>query len=104
MSGRERKHGANLPYRSWCDRLPCRRDLRRGPGSYRALRLARSAVLCARRHSSVDDARLTDFPAGVIKVIPIVLHQWVERIVGPVLIILAFVLMTEATQIARAFF
>src|SRR4030081_1951661 len=37
---------------------------------------------------------LPDFPAGVIKVIPIVLHQWVERIVGPVLVILAFVLMT----------
>jgi hypothetical protein len=47
---------------------------------------------------------LTDFPAGVIKVIPIALHQWVERIVGPVLIILAFVLMTKETQIARAFF
>jgi hypothetical protein len=45
---------------------------------------------------------LTDFPAGVIKVIPIALHQWVERIVGPVLIILAFVLMTETH--ARAFF
>jgi hypothetical protein len=44
---------------------------------------------------------VTDFPAGVIKVIPIALHQWVERIVGPVLIILAFVSMTEA---ARAFF
>ena len=44
---------------------------------------------------------LTDFPAGVIKVIPIVLHQWVERIVGPVLVILALVSMTEA---ARAFF
>jgi hypothetical protein len=44
---------------------------------------------------------LTDFPAGV-KVIPIVLHQWVERIVGPVLVILAFVLMTETH--ARAFF
>ena len=43
---------------------------------------------------------LTDFPAGVIKVIPIVLHQWVERIVGPVLVILAFVSMTE-TQCAR---
>ena len=44
---------------------------------------------------------LTDFPAGVIKVIPIVLHQWVERIVGPLLVILAFVLMTETH--ARAF-
>src|SRR4029077_10868888 len=43
---------------------------------------------------------LTDFPAGVIKVIPIVLHQWVERIVGPVLIILALISMSEA---ARAF-
>jgi hypothetical protein len=45
---------------------------------------------------------LTDFPAGVIKVIPIVLHQWVERIVGPVLVILAFILMAETP--ARAFF
>jgi hypothetical protein len=44
---------------------------------------------------------LTDFPAGVIKVIPIALHNWVERIVGPVLIILALISMTEA---ARAFF
>ena len=44
---------------------------------------------------------LTDFPAGVIKALPIVLHQWVERIVGPVLVILALVSMTEA---ARAFF
>ena len=44
---------------------------------------------------------LTDFPAGVIKAIPIILHQWVERIFGPVLIILALVSMTEA---ARAFF
>ena len=39
---------------------------------------------------------LTDFPAGVIKVIPIVLHQWVERIVGPALIILALISMTAA--------
>ena len=44
---------------------------------------------------------LTDFPAGVVKVIPIVLHQWVERIVGPLLVILALISMTEA---ARAFF
>ena len=45
---------------------------------------------------------LTDFPVGVIKVIPIALHQWVERIVGPLLIILAFVAITETH--ARAFF
>lgn len=47
---------------------------------------------------------LTDFPAGVIKVIPIVVHQWVERIVGPVLIILAFVPLNWPTQNARIFF
>jgi hypothetical protein len=45
---------------------------------------------------------LTDFPTGVIKVLPIVLHQWVERIVGPLLIILALIAMTETP--ARAFF
>jgi hypothetical protein len=43
---------------------------------------------------------LTDFPAGIIKAIPIVLHQWVERIVGPVLVILAF----SMTKAVRAFF
>jgi hypothetical protein len=47
---------------------------------------------------------LTDFPAGVVKVIPIVLHQWVERIVGPALIILAFIPLNGATQNARIFF
>lgn len=46
---------------------------------------------------------LTDFPAGVFNVIPIVLHQWVERIVGPVLIILAFLPLNGATQNARIF-
>jgi hypothetical protein len=46
---------------------------------------------------------LTDFPAGIFKVIPIVLHQWVERIVGPVLIILAFLPLTGAMQNARIF-
>jgi hypothetical protein len=45
---------------------------------------------------------LTDFSAGVIKVIPITLHQWVERIVGPLLIILALVAVTQTP--ARAFF
>jgi hypothetical protein len=44
---------------------------------------------------------LTDFPAGVVKVIPIVLHQWVERIIGPVLVILAFALMTAEPNCAR---
>jgi hypothetical protein len=47
---------------------------------------------------------LTGFPAGVVKVIPIVLHQRVERIVGPALIILAFLPLNGATQNARIFF
>lgn len=45
---------------------------------------------------------LTNFPLGVIKVIPVTLHQWVERIVGPLLIILAFAVMTGTN--ARVFF
>ena len=47
---------------------------------------------------------LTDFPAGVIKVVAVTLHNWVERTVGPVLIILAFVPLNGATQNARIFF
>jgi hypothetical protein len=47
---------------------------------------------------------LTDFPAGVIKLVLVALHNWVERIVGPVLIILAFVPLNGATQNARFFF
>ena len=34
---------------------------------------------------------LTDFPLGVYKLVPFPMHGWVERIVGPVLIIVPFV-------------
>jgi len=47
---------------------------------------------------------LTDFPAGVIKFVAVTLHNWVERTVGPVLIILALVPLNGATQNARIFF
>ncbi|MGB6175653.1 MAG: hypothetical protein WBF43_04795 [Methylocella sp.] len=47
---------------------------------------------------------LTDFPAGAIKLVAVTLHSWVERIVGPVLIILAFLPLNGATQNARIFF
>jgi hypothetical protein len=47
---------------------------------------------------------LTDFPAGVIKLVAVTLHSWVERTVGPVLIILALVPLNGATQNARIFF
>ncbi|MGH6838362.1 MAG: hypothetical protein ACREDT_06115 [Methylocella sp.] len=46
---------------------------------------------------------LTDFPAGPIKFVPVALHNWVERIVGPVLIILAFVPLNGTTQNGRIF-
>ncbi len=47
---------------------------------------------------------LTDFPAGAIKFVAVTLHNWVERTVGPVLIILALVPFNGATQNARFFF
>src|SRR5208282_1668951 len=47
---------------------------------------------------------LTDFPAGAIKLVAVALHNWVERTVGPVLIILAFVPLNGATQNAQIFF
>jgi hypothetical protein len=101
ISGLVCKHEANLPYGAWCDRLPCRRDLRGGSSSYRALRPLRSlSYTLAGVHLLMT--LLTDFPAGIIKVIPIALHQWVERIVGPLIIILALIAMTETP--ARAFF
>jgi hypothetical protein len=34
---------------------------------------------------------LTNFPLGVYKLVPFPLHGWVERIVGPVLVLLPFV-------------
>lgn len=34
---------------------------------------------------------LTDFPLGVYKLVPFPLHGWVERVVGPVLILVPFV-------------
>jgi len=32
----------------------------------------------------------TDFPFGAIKMIPFKLHGWIERLVGPLLVILGF--------------
>ena len=34
---------------------------------------------------------VTDFPLGVIKKLPFSIHGWVERVVGPVLVVLPFV-------------
>ncbi|MCE9597672.1 MAG: hypothetical protein K8S54_06865 [Spirochaetia bacterium] len=45
---------------------------------------------------------VTNFRLGVIKLVPFTLHGWVERIVGPVLVILPFILGFE--NIARLFY
>ncbi len=33
---------------------------------------------------------LTDFPLGAVKLIPFTIHGWIERVVGPVLVLLPF--------------
>ena len=43
---------------------------------------------------------LTDFPLGIYKVIPFSIHGWVERLVGPVLILLPFILGFTGTALA----
>lgn len=45
---------------------------------------------------------ITDFPLGAAKVLPFVYHGWVERAVGPALIVLAFVIGADTT--ARLFY
>ena len=47
---------------------------------------------------------LTDFSAGAIRIVPLWIHNWVERVVGPVLVGLAFVPIVGNTQTARIFF
>ena len=42
---------------------------------------------------------VTDFPLGVVKKLPFPIHGWVERIVGPVLVLLPFVLGFKGTAL-----
>jgi hypothetical protein len=44
----------------------------------------------------------TDFPLGLTKIIPFTVHGWVERVVGPVLVIAPFVLGFDGA--ARGFY
>lgn len=46
----------------------------------------------------------TDFPFGVIKVIPFPIHGWIERIVGPLLIVVPFILGFSDQPVARNFY
>jgi hypothetical protein len=47
---------------------------------------------------------LTDFSAGAVRIVPLWVHNWVERLVGPGLILLAFVPLVGNTPTAQAFF
>jgi hypothetical protein len=44
----------------------------------------------------------TDFSYGAIKLIPYRIHGWVERVVGPIVILLPFIFNFEST--ARGFY
>ncbi|WP_411725577.1 hypothetical protein [Methyloglobulus sp.] len=45
---------------------------------------------------------VTDFPLGVAKLLPFSIHGWVERVVGPVLVLLPFALGFDTA--ARSFY
>ncbi|MGH8590979.1 MAG: hypothetical protein ACREXX_17125 [Gammaproteobacteria bacterium] len=34
---------------------------------------------------------VTDFPLGVVKLIPFTIHGWIERMVGPLLVLVSFI-------------
>jgi len=44
----------------------------------------------------------TDFPLGVVKLVPFRMHGWVERVVGPALLLAPFLVGFEGA--ARAFY
>ena len=46
----------------------------------------------------------SDFPFGVIRIIPFSVHGWIERIVGPSLIALPFIFGFANEEIARNFY
>lgn len=45
---------------------------------------------------------VTDFPLGIAKLLPFRVHGWVERVVGPTLVLLPFILSFEGP--ARGFY
>ena len=46
----------------------------------------------------------SDFPFGVVKLIPFTIHGWIERLVGPSLVALPFILGFSADETARNFY
>lgn len=46
----------------------------------------------------------SDFPFGIVKIIPFPIHGWIERIVGPTLVAIPFILNFSTDEIARNFY
>lgn len=46
----------------------------------------------------------SDFPFGVVKLIPFTIHGWIERMVGPLLIAIPFILNFSNEEAARNFY
>ncbi len=46
----------------------------------------------------------SDFPFGIVKLIPFTIHGWIERLVGPSLIALPFILGFADEETARNFY
>jgi len=46
----------------------------------------------------------TDFPFGVIKIIPFKMHGWIERLVGPLLVVIPFISGFANDAAARNFY
>ncbi|GKS68907.1 hypothetical protein W03_09110 [Nitrosomonas sp. PY1] len=47
---------------------------------------------------------VSDFPFGVVKLIPFSVHGWIERMVGPLLIAIPFALDFSDEAVARNFY
>ena len=47
---------------------------------------------------------VTDFPLGVVKLIPFTIHGWIEYAVGPVLVLVPFIFGFDADVPARYFY
>lgn len=46
----------------------------------------------------------SDFPFGIVKLIPFPVHGWIERVVGPALIAVPFILGFATDEVARNFY
>jgi len=46
----------------------------------------------------------TDFELGVLKTIPLAIHGWIERAVGPLLVLVPFLLGFSADAVSRNFY